>query len=66
MLKPKINASISDILSYKHLKTTVNVLNQKQYKWKYIQCNYSLSRVLLFVTPQTVAPQASLSMEFSR
>ena len=33
-------------------------------KWKW-NC-YSLSRVQLFVTPGTVAPQAPLSMEFSK
>ena len=29
-------------------------------------CTQSLSRVLLFVTPWTVAPKSPLSMEFSR
>ena len=29
-------------------------------------CAYSLSHVLLFVTPRTVAHQAPLSVEFSR
>ena len=59
MLKLKINASMSDILFYKHFETTANISNQKQYKLIYIQCNCSLSHVLLFVTPQTVVPPGS-------
>ena len=53
--------------SNKYYSVTKNWVTEASLQWSSIKCEWkSLSRVWLFVTPQTVACQASLSMEFSR
>ena len=64
MLKLKINASMSDILFYKHFETTANISNQKQYKLIYIQCNCSLSCPTLCDPTDCSPPRILFSWNF--